>query len=230
MFKISIPQPCHEDWNKMNPNEQGRHCSSCAKTVVDFTGMNDDEVKYFFLNKKEERVCGRFKQIQLHQIVIELPQNIFNIEMPLWKKFLVACLLVFSTTLFSCDTKIKGELIQTEKVSQPPKNPEDELYKSSGGYVGMAFTRWDSIPKPPVTHGGLTLVIKGDVELIPEDSVKTTQIDPVVINKTVCDSIMLGIPIIPVPKVSLIDSVTNANKTKNPPKADSSDCNKMIYY
>jgi hypothetical protein len=109
MLKISIPEPCHEDWNKMTPDETGRHCSSCAKSVVDFTGMSDHEVKHFFLNKKEEKVCGRFRQTQLQQIVIELPQNIFSMEMPLWKKFLAACLIVFSTTLFSCDTKISDQ-------------------------------------------------------------------------------------------------------------------------
>src|SRR6187399_793357 len=106
MFKITIPTPCHEDWNKMTPDETGRHCRACAKSVVDFTHMSDEEVKHFFVNKKgDERVCGRFKQIQLHRIVIELPQNIFSIQMPLWKKFLAACLVVFSTTLFSCETK-----------------------------------------------------------------------------------------------------------------------------
>ncbi len=93
----------------MTPNEQGRHCTSCAKTVIDFTAMNDDEVKYFFLNKKEEKVCGRFKNVQLHRIIVELPHNIFYLQMPGWKKFLVASLLVFSTTLFSCETTVKGE-------------------------------------------------------------------------------------------------------------------------
>jgi len=107
MLKITIPTPCHEDWNKMTPDQTGRHCNTCAKSVVDFTNMSDEEVKYFFINKKEEeRVCGRFKQTQLHRVVIELPQSIFSIQMPLWKKFLAACLVVFSTTLFSCETKI----------------------------------------------------------------------------------------------------------------------------
>jgi len=63
---ISIPKPCHEDWTAMTPNEQGRHCNVCCKTVMDFTGMNDEEVKYFFIKKKKEApVCGRFKNEQL---------------------------------------------------------------------------------------------------------------------------------------------------------------------
>lgn len=49
----------------MIPDQQGRHCNVRCKPVVDFTSMNDDEVKCFFLNKKkEESVCGRFKNEQ----------------------------------------------------------------------------------------------------------------------------------------------------------------------
>ena len=105
MLKITIPKPCHEDWNKMTENQEGRHCNSCMKTVIDFTRMNDDEVRNFLVSKKEEHVCGRFQNKQLQRIQLELPADIYYLEMPSWKKFLVACLVVFSTTLFSCDIK-----------------------------------------------------------------------------------------------------------------------------
>jgi len=36
MFKISIPKPCFEGWENMLPNEGGRYCKACAKTIVDF--------------------------------------------------------------------------------------------------------------------------------------------------------------------------------------------------
>ncbi len=110
MLKLSIPKPCHEDWAAMTPNEQGRHCAVCAKTVTDFTQMSDEEIKQFFLNRKEgESTCGRFTNKQLNQITIELPANIYYIPMPLWKKFLAASLIIFGTTLFSCNTNTLGE-------------------------------------------------------------------------------------------------------------------------
>lgn len=118
MLKLSIPKPCHEDWAAMTPNEQGRHCAVCAKTVTDFTKMSDDEVKQFFLNRKQgERTCGRFINKQLHQITIELPANIYYIPMPLWKKFLAASLIIFGTTLFSCNTSMKGEPQVTNEIT-----------------------------------------------------------------------------------------------------------------
>src|ERR1700756_4455260 len=41
---IQIPKPCHQDWNTMEPNEQGRHCLQCCKTVVDFTNQEPEEI------------------------------------------------------------------------------------------------------------------------------------------------------------------------------------------
>ena len=117
MLKITIPNPCHENWAHMQPNEQGRHCNSCSKTVVDFTEMNDEEVKNFLISKQYERICGRFSNKQLRQISIELPQNIFQVSLPFWKQFLVASLLVFSSTLFSCDANTQGAPLKQTALS-----------------------------------------------------------------------------------------------------------------
>lgn len=63
-MKISIPQPCHENWQQMTPNEQGRFCASCQKTVVDFTDWTD-KMLIDFLLKNKTVTCGRFTNIQL---------------------------------------------------------------------------------------------------------------------------------------------------------------------
>lgn len=61
---LSIADPCHEDWNKMTPFEQGRFCSSCQKNVVDFTMQTDEEIISFF-NNYNGSACGRFNDEQL---------------------------------------------------------------------------------------------------------------------------------------------------------------------
>lgn len=51
-FRIEIPKPCHEDWDAMTPNENGRFCGSCAKTVVDFTNMQTAEIQRYFIDNQ----------------------------------------------------------------------------------------------------------------------------------------------------------------------------------
>jgi hypothetical protein len=64
MMHLSIPKPCHENWDKMTQQEQGRHCSKCDKIVVDFVNMSDDELLNYFSNTKGN-VCGRMHEDQL---------------------------------------------------------------------------------------------------------------------------------------------------------------------
>lgn len=61
---ISVAEPCHQNWHQMTPNEQGRHCGSCQKTVVDFTRMSDQEILHYISNASSS-VCGRFYNHQL---------------------------------------------------------------------------------------------------------------------------------------------------------------------
>jgi hypothetical protein len=63
-FFVHIPEPCHEDWNKMSPTQQGAFCGSCSKQVVDFTQMSDDEILKT-ISKAAGKTCGRFTEEQL---------------------------------------------------------------------------------------------------------------------------------------------------------------------
>ncbi len=61
---IHIEEPCHEKWNKMTQEEQGRFCHSCSKTVVDFSNMSDTQILNY-LSKASGNTCGRFASDQL---------------------------------------------------------------------------------------------------------------------------------------------------------------------
>lgn len=60
-YRITIPEPCHEDWDKMIPNDNGRFCESCSKNVVDFTTMLPEEIQHFFILNQNKSICGRIK-------------------------------------------------------------------------------------------------------------------------------------------------------------------------
>lgn len=109
-YKITIPEPCRQNWDTMLPNDTGRYCNSCEKSVIDFTAKSDEEIQLYFINNFIQPVCGRFKNTQIQRIVIDLPQNIFSIQMPLWMRILIACLIIFGLSIFPFETTIAGKI------------------------------------------------------------------------------------------------------------------------
>jgi hypothetical protein len=102
MNKIQINNPCTENWNAMKPGSQGRFCSSCCKTVVDFTKKNRTEIDTYFASRPEEEICGRYK------ITIAKPLN------PKRRKFsfsgkLVAFFVLIGAYLFSTGCYVMGK-------------------------------------------------------------------------------------------------------------------------
>jgi hypothetical protein len=101
-FKLSVPEPCHEDWSTMTPKEKGRFCQSCSKTVVDFTQKSKEEIQQYLSDHFGKRVCGHFRREQLDTITLEIPTATFHQSLSYQKLFLLALLFVMGTTLFSC--------------------------------------------------------------------------------------------------------------------------------
>lgn len=102
-YKISIPKPCHENWNEMTPNEKGRFCNVCSKSVVDFTSMKEHEVQDFFIENQNKKVCGRFRNEQIESTFkFNVPQTILFQKRSFSKAFLLSLFVVMGTSLFSC--------------------------------------------------------------------------------------------------------------------------------
>ncbi len=75
-IQITIPHPCHQSWDEMTPQGQGRYCAHCQKTVTDFSGWSDTALYDFFAKNKGREVCGRFRAEQLNRgIVPYQPQS-----------------------------------------------------------------------------------------------------------------------------------------------------------
>ncbi len=64
-MNIEIKEPCHENWQAMTPNQQGAFCQVCQKDVIDFSKKSINQIKSFFTEKKNEKICGRFEKKQL---------------------------------------------------------------------------------------------------------------------------------------------------------------------
>ncbi len=68
-FRVTIPEPCHENWDAMTPREKGRFCDVCTKTVVDFSVMGDAEL-FETIKNGNGKICGHFHKDQLDRTIM----------------------------------------------------------------------------------------------------------------------------------------------------------------
>ncbi|MGM9478567.1 carboxypeptidase-like regulatory domain-containing protein [Pedobacter sp. GSP4] len=91
-FKLQIPKPCQEQWYNMQEDLQGRFCNSCQKSLIDFTGFSDAELKDWFM-KNQGKSCGRFKPEQLDRLIHIKPR--YSITDKFRPSLIMASLLTF---------------------------------------------------------------------------------------------------------------------------------------
>ncbi|MGH2664513.1 hypothetical protein [Flavobacterium sp.] len=148
-FKITIPKPCHEDWNAMTSDETGRFCGSCVKSVVDFTKMNASEIQEYFTLNQGKNVCGRFKNEQVNTFNLQIPQSILNKKMTFRKAFLLALFVVMGTSLFSCKNSEGFPLGEVAVVNDTIAN--DSINQNDVHVGEISLNENDSLaPKPKI--------------------------------------------------------------------------------
>jgi hypothetical protein len=150
-IQLSIPKPCHENWNEMTPQDQGRFCGACQKTVVDFSTMSDRQLAEFF-KKPVSSVCGRFHADQLEREIVIPKKRIpwvkyfFTIALP---AFLLSCKFAGRQAaqgkVISTEQHITGDTVAFEPANiiqgEPTLPPTDTLI----------------VPQPPLVMGKLML-------------------------------------------------------------------------
>lgn len=185
-MKISINNPCHENWDEMTSNEKGAFCLACQKTVVDFSIKTTEEIKSFFSSiSSSEKVCGRFKENQL----TELSFDDFFQRFKKWilpRKIAVIMFFVFGLSLFSCQTTKQEPLMGKVAVSAKASANPDELIEPTEMLLG-------EVEAPPVKTETITPkttkhqkqpeeiernYLKGDVAFEP-DTIKKTKCVPI---------------------------------------------------
>ncbi|PPK95062.1 hypothetical protein LY01_01815 [Nonlabens xylanidelens] len=76
-YQIKFDNTCDEDWSQMTPDQKGRFCDLCSKSVIDFTGKTPEEVLVYL--KANKNTCGRMSSNQLRQPVIIADKDYFQI-------------------------------------------------------------------------------------------------------------------------------------------------------
>lgn len=138
-MKISIPEPCHENWQNMLPSDKGRFCLNCQKEVVDFSVMTKHEIVAYF-KSLPSNVCGRFKESQLTDISSEL--SAVNTKLSLKPWWMAASLFVFakisiaqSNNMIVDIVKAKQETLYSMKFNVTKNNTIKPEYVVKGKVV-----------------------------------------------------------------------------------------------
>ncbi|MDO8999153.1 MAG: hypothetical protein Q7W45_05260 [Bacteroidota bacterium] len=130
-MKISINEPCHENWDKMTPNDKGAFCLSCQKNVVDFSNKTISQIKDFFKEKTDSTsVCGRFEEEQLNEMSFD---HFFN-QFKNWKyfqKFALIAFFVFGFNLFGYGQTNNNSHIKMGKVAYVPQDTVKKCTKDT---------------------------------------------------------------------------------------------------
>lgn len=198
--KITIPKPCHEDWNQMTPDETGRFCNSCAKSVIDFTKMKTPEIQQYFIQNQGKKICGRFNNEQLDSVIIQIPRAVLFSQVQFYKIFMLA-LLISMPGILTCQTKNgngkkinKVEIVNSKKDSsliegrvkiderfvkdETPMTPERKAKIEDFKKKREALIKKRQAEKAAgTTTGDLTIVTNGVVSVEPYEG------KPVVVDK-----------------------------------------------
>lgn len=141
-IKITVDNPCHEDWTKMTPTEKGRHCQICTKEVIDFTTYTDEQL--YKTATSDSNICGRFLKEQLDRD-IQISRKKGNS----WIQY-AASLLIPAAILSTQEIKAQGTTPTTEQV--------DSTYTNLGiSSLSRKQNKQDSLQKQA------TRIIKGVV-------------------------------------------------------------------
>jgi hypothetical protein len=157
--QFSVPKPCHENWDAMTPEEKGRFCSVCSKTVTDFTQMSNEQIVIYLRQNSGSRVCGRFTNDQLEEkVFIHIPRKVLYSQTKFINMFLLALLVSMGSVLFSCKNNppdVVGELAyeaDTTAVAKDTTYLKGEVERhpdeNMGHTTGIVSCN-DSIPVPP---------------------------------------------------------------------------------
>jgi hypothetical protein len=138
-IKISIPEPCNENWLEMSPTEKGKFCSACQKNVIDFTKSSDREIILTY--KKEDNLCGRFRISQLDR-EMSIPKE----KKSIWA--FAAASLIALLGLGSQTAQAQGK-IRIEQAEKNQINDSKSIDKKLKRYTGIVYDE-QNYPLPSV--------------------------------------------------------------------------------
>ncbi|WP_291131924.1 carboxypeptidase-like regulatory domain-containing protein [Flavobacterium sp. UBA7682] len=154
-INISIPQPCHENWEAMTAVDKGKFCASCQKKVHDFSKVSDREIVTAFQQNKN--LCGRFLNTQLERDLVKP-----NEKSSIWLATTVAVisLIGIGTNEVNAQEAVKTEQTDRRILGKFIVEPKPEEIEVSG----IVSDETGPLPGANVTIKGTTFSTQTDFD------------------------------------------------------------------
>ncbi len=150
-YIITIEEPCHEAWDKMNSLGRDRFCSSCKKIVHDLTDFSEEALQKW-AGEQSQPVCGRLVVNQLTQPIAAKPYSQNG------SLRLVASLLAITSVLSANAQKV---LSKSFKIEQAPQSSKPVLPLVDSSLFRVKGLISDSVSGKPLA--GSTILINNKV-------------------------------------------------------------------
>ncbi|WP_395046669.1 carboxypeptidase-like regulatory domain-containing protein [Flavobacterium sp.] len=156
-INISIPEPCHENWQAMTSVEKGKFCGSCQKNVFDFTKATDRQIIEAY--NKDNKLCGRFLNTQLNRDLVT-PKEKGSIWLATTSTLF--SLLAFGNNEVKAQETPKTEQTETKHLLGKPAQQQEVQTNEEREITGIVSDATGAMP-------GVIVVVKGTQRSVSTD-------------------------------------------------------------
>ena len=118
-MKVTIKQPCLENWDNMKITMHSRHCLKCDKHLVDFRTFSRAEIIAYLLSNPVGSVCGKMSSQQFDFHIDDYPALMEVLKQPRFQSKAFMILAMVGASLFSSceqESNVRGSISKSNKV------------------------------------------------------------------------------------------------------------------
>ena len=161
-----MPKPCHQNWDGMKRNTDGRYCDHCQKTVLDFSAMTDSQVYHFFSQNKDT-YCGKFLNTQLQRDIVPVQTQSASVSRGNAFAAVITLVALNTVQVFGQKNHPQKQLItqvenNKEKLLKPKVIITGTITNENGGLLENAKVVFDSIATTTDKDGKFSFEINND--------------------------------------------------------------------
>lgn len=159
LLKLSVNNPCNENFESFKKTTSGGFCDSCSKEVIDFSTMSDQELIKFF-DGSNKNYCGKLKsdQLKTYNTKNYNAQRKSNRIISVFGLSLAALLL--TTPILGQEKMPKIEVVSTSEIKK--ESVIKQISKKELEIKGVVSDKIGALP-------GASILLKGTITGIDSD-------------------------------------------------------------